>query len=88
MPRTTIRATSSNYVELSYDCPMTGDRITEEFHCPRNGGYVRSGQSQVCENLASRGNTLYVGDESELLPLIRREWRKAQAAARRDRNCW
>ncbi len=85
MPRTTICATRSNYVEMSYDHPLTGDRTTREFHCPRNGGYVREGDKQVCAELSTMGITLRVDDEAQLLPLIRREWRKAQAAERRDR---
>ena len=88
MTRTTILATHSNYVEMSYDHPLTGDRITRTFHCPRNGGYVREGDKQVCAYLSSMGYTLRVDDETELLPLIRREWRKAQAAERRERGRW
>lgn len=88
MTRTTIRATASNYVELSFDHPMTGERVTREFHCPRNGGYVREGDKQVCGELSSMGYTLRVDDETELLPLIRREWRAAQAAERRERARW
>lgn len=85
MPRTTFRKTAANYVEMSSGCPLTGDRVTREFHCPHNGGYVREGGSQVCERLGAMGTTLYASDESDLLPLIRREWRRAQAAERRER---
>lgn len=83
MTRTTIKSTASNYVELAYDAPVTGERVTREFHCPRRGGHVREGERQVCAELSSMGYTLRVSDERELIGLIRREWSKARRAAAR-----
>ncbi len=80
MTRTTIRATASNYVSISYDCPLTGERIEREFSVPRNGEDVREFDKQVCEYLANMGPALCVNDQSDLLPVIRCEWRKAITA--------
>lgn len=74
-------------VELAYDDELTGERITRRFHVRRAAGlaYVRDeGDRQVCSNLSDRGVTLYVHDEADLLPLIRREWRRAQGARRAE----
>lgn len=89
---TKITQTSYNTVTLTYTDEF-GEERTEHFWCPPGGGYVRRetahapgalGQ-QVCERLASRGRTLEVGDPDDLLPLIRREWKAARAAERRER---
>jgi hypothetical protein len=58
--------------------------ITREFHAPREGGYVREGDKQVCEKLARLGSTLYWRPEvhGDLINLIRRERRKMLRAER------
>lgn len=74
-------------VTLSYDCEdWDGEtiRITREFTCPPDGGYVREYRNgdwkQVCDRLSHMGNTLSVSSRANLLDLIRREYR----AMRRD----
>ena len=78
--RTIIKAETYNTVTLIY-MDGWGTVKTEEFWCPPNGGYVHWNDGagpQVCERLATRGNTLSVSDPEKLLPLIRKEWRKIQ----------
>jgi len=88
--RTTIKV-ENNVVALCYDSTsydMAESRVRREFMVPAGGGYVREWDAyrrewvQVCDRLANRGNTLYVRDGgiTNLLAVIRREWR----AARRD----
>ena len=79
---TTIRQTSANTVELSYENDM-GEAITREFHAPTGGGYVREGGAQVCKGLRRTGDTLEVADTANLLSLIRAEWKRAKAAESR-----
>lgn len=70
-----------------------GETIIREFWVPSSGGYVReidakhpgtSGQ-QVCRLLADQGSTLESSREG-LLKLIRREYRRAAAYERRERE--
>lgn len=83
MPRTTIRQTDTHTVTLTYE-DESGETVTREFWVPRNIGrkYVREGERQVCERLSRLGQTLYVFDAAEMLPLIRREWRARIASKR------
>jgi len=67
-------------------------RVSTTYFCPVDGGYVRIADDagrhpQVCEGLASMGNTLYCRDPATLIDLIRRERRKALAADRRQNQC-
>ena len=55
--------------------PMTGEPMVREFSIPMSGGYIREGDSQVCQGLAHRGNTLTADDAHDLLRTIRREWK-------------
>lgn len=80
---TTIRQTSANTVELSYENDM-GEVVTREFHAPTGGGYVREGGAQVCKGLRRTGDTLEVSSSADLLHLIRSEWKRAKAAERRE----
>lgn len=77
--RTTIRKTSDRFVSLTRDDYYTDKRVTIEYFCPPGGGYVREWgyQSQICELLMSRGSTLSVEKEEDLLPLIRSEHAKS-----------
>ncbi len=73
-------------VLLTYTDEYTGERATREFNVQRSGGYVRENGQHVCERLACRGKALHVSDAAELLPLIRSEWRRSQAAERSARK--
>lgn len=88
--KATIKQTGDYTVTLTYDCPILGTRRTREFWIPRNDGtkYVREGNTQVCDGLGDRGNTLSVRDPAELLPLIRSQWKAWQAAERRMVDAW
>jgi hypothetical protein len=58
------------------------DKIVEQTFI-RNVTYVFDGKGrQVCELLSSRGPTLMVANNIDLIDVIRREWKKARA---RDR---
>lgn len=80
-------------VTLSYDSEdFNGEvtRITREFSCPMDGGYViefmaNGNTQQVCDRLAHMGSTLMCSSRDNLLALIRREY-KAKRAAEKCRN--
>lgn len=74
--RTTIKQTAATEVTLNAEHPMTGEEITRVFWVPTNGGYVREGDTQVCEGLSDRGYTLEATDGADLLAVIRAEWAK------------
>lgn len=91
--KTTIKI-ENNIVSLEYDwCDwdMNTVRIRREFMVPAGGGYVREWDElrknwrQVCDRLASRGNTLHTrnGELDNLLAIIRSEWRAARRAEKR-----
>jgi hypothetical protein len=87
MARTQITTDDYGYVTISYDHYYTGDRVTRTFFCPPDGGYVREscdGYPQVCERLASMGNTLLAGSRETLPKLIRREYQAMRAAEKRE----
>ena len=81
--RTIIKSETRNQVSLTY-MDGWGTVKREDFCCPTNGGHVFHGEDctapQVCERLAPKGITLHVSDPEDLLPLIRREWRKIQSS--------
>lgn len=88
--KASIKLDSVGNVLVSYDDAYTGERITREFFCPADGGYVRESDEkrlypQVCDKLASRGATLRSPSRAALVDIIRREWRAAQRAEARDR---
>jgi len=66
--------------------------ITTSYMAPFDGGYVRicdnRNYPQVCEKLASTGNTLHCGDRESLVEVIRREYRRAKDATRRENARW
>ena len=70
----------NNYVTLSYDDPFTDERRERTFMVPWAGGYVREGDRQVCLGLSHMGPTLRCGGPDDLLPLIRREYRRMMRA--------
>ncbi len=88
MTRTIIRKISARVVSLQAENPQTGEVETREFWVPVGGGAVREGEKQVCDGLALRGATLQAGGPDDLLPLIRREWRRARAAEKRAAARW
>lgn len=86
MTRTTIRQDREEVVLIASD--NMGERIERRFWAPRSGGYVREVTNarpgalgaQVCSGLSSRGGTLSVAAQADLLALIRREWARARRA--------
>jgi hypothetical protein len=70
----------SGAVSVSYT-DVLGVRVTREFICPIDGGYVRevgtgfgNGYTQVCRKLSTRGDTL-MSTRASLLADIRREYK-------------
>ncbi len=57
-----------------------------EYAAPAAGGYVRlmRSQQQVCRGLSMRGATLEWDGQGALVDLLRREWKRARAADRRE----
>jgi hypothetical protein len=86
--KTTFEELATNRCVVSYTDPCDGCRITREFFAPSEGGYVRENDGQqypqVCEELASMGNTLKWRPGHPLMDLIRREYRRMRAGERRD----
>ncbi len=64
-------------------------RVTRNFWCPSNGGYIYERDTktwqnrQVCDGLESLGNTLWIKNPGDLIEVIRREWRKSKRAEER-----
>ena len=75
---------SMGRVTLSYDAE--GERVTREFTCPVDGGYVREGGDlkQVCDGLDSRGSTLRSDSIYTLADVIRREYRSMRSSEKRE----
>lgn len=79
-----------NTVTLAYDAvdyEGNDSRVTRHFSCSSDGGYIyeycgRGGRRQVCEKLASRGNTLAAWNPKNLLYIIRREYRAMRRVER------
>lgn len=88
--KASIKVLSNGNVELSYDSPLTGERETEVYTCPKNGGYVRTKMgSQICDGLSNRGNTLTCSSNGEeLAKLIRKEYRKFREGYVAMRENW
>ena len=78
-------------VELSYHDPYTDADRTRTFWVPSQGGYVRQTTwkrpgtlgLQVCERLDTGGATLTATPDN-LAAVIRREYRRMRAQARRE----
>lgn len=89
MTKTTISKTGMSEVTLTAVDPYTDEKIEWCFWIPISGGYIREGSmhsandKQVCVGLSSRGNTLRASDGDELLRVIRREWRRYRADAKK-----
>lgn len=70
--------------------PATDEPIHREFYT--SGRYVREAidgareDSQVCEMLAHRGQTLQACDTKELLGVVRTEWVRYREAVNRDQR--
>lgn len=88
--RTRIRSLSHQSASIQYhDC---GENVFRVFYAAPEGGYVfftdRLGNpSQICERLYLTGKTLrWYPSDGPLVDLIRREYRRREAALRRDTN--
>ena len=72
-----ITTDAQGYVTLSFDHALSGERVTETFSCPLDGGYVRDSKGrQVCDALATTGSTLRCSGRDNLINVIRREYRR------------
>ncbi len=90
MTRMKMTDHSPNCCTIEYTDVEYGVRLTRSFIAPRDGGYVREiinpmkDDPQVCEKLAHAGVTLiWRPSMGYLSDLIRKEYRKEQAGARR-----
>jgi len=80
-----ITADAQGYVTLSFDHPLTNERLTETFGCPLDGGYVRDSKGrQVCDALATTGSTLRCSGRDNLIHVIRREYRQMRREYARE----
>lgn len=88
--RAKFAADQTYRVTLEYD----GDdyfgepkRVSRTFSCPMNGGYVLEFDGrdwkQVCDRLSSTGSTLHCSSRSNLLAMIRREYKAMRRADKR-----
>ena len=77
--KTKITQIGFNRCTVEMDNAIFGEREVTEFYAPHAGGYVRRNnnqQSQVCDGLASTGETLVWNAKTPLIELIRREYKK------------
>ena len=91
--KATIESLGETRVFISYDVEDYSTesgtkRITREFSRPTFGGYViewlrNSETTQVCDKLCHRGPTLYCGENTPLVNVIRREYRKMRREEKR-----
>ncbi len=97
--KTTITAKSESHVIISYDdedhsTESGTKRVTREFTRPaRGGGYVierlrNSETTQVCDKLCHRGSTLYCGENTPLVNIIRREYQAMRREEKRIANIY
>ncbi len=89
MTKATITAQDDRHVYLRFESSDTGDMIEMEIWAPIPGAsgwsYVRyNGDKQLCNGLASMGETLSYKDGTRLIDLVRREYKAMRAAERRD----
>lgn len=86
--KTIIQATAENRVYLKYECGITGDIHEMNIYASVNGGYVKYGDDgkQLCDKLASTGNTLMWSGKKPLIDLIRREYYAMRRVERRELN--
>ena len=78
--KTKFETDGTGRVTIHYD-DFCGRRITREFTCSPDGGYVQElqydgGTTQPCEGLAPTGATLIANSRETLIDIIRREYRK------------
>lgn len=82
--RARIAETPTGTVSLSYTDDLGNRHISEFFASGRYVYEIEADQNrQVCDRLSRFGCTLMCNDKSDLLGLIRREWRALQRAERR-----
>lgn len=67
-----------NHASVTYTDAFEGHEVRLHCHASTDGGYVRlSDHSQVCEGLASTGNTLiWHPSQGPLVELLRREYKR------------
>ena len=58
------------------------------YYCPSDGGYIRMypDNRQVCDRLQIMGSTLTSPSRDALAEVIRKEYKRAYASARRELN--
>ena len=89
---TRIEAESDNMVTLTGSPLFTdpdGQPVTLEYYRSGRAVWLRVGNEpdkQVCDYLSMRGPTLMTDPAEPLVQLIRREHKRAMAAARRDQK--
>ncbi len=86
-----LTTNASGTVTLSYDgegWDYEPVRVSREFRCPTDGGYVREWTGtrwvQVCDRLVHMGSTLSCRSREALPDLIRREYRAMRREERRE----
>ena len=96
--KTTITAKSESHVIISYDVEDYSTesgtkRVTRKFTRPARGGYViewlrNSETTQVCDKLSHRGSTLYCGENTPLVNIIRCEYQAMRREEKRFANSY
>lgn len=74
-----------NHATVTYTDTFEEREVRLECYAPSAGGYVRAADhSQVCEGLASMGNTLtWHPSQGPLVELLRREYKRMRRNERR-----
>lgn len=72
--KTIITAVSAHEVNIAFENTF-GEIVEMNIYAPAEGGYVRSGNKQLCGALNTTGSTLIWGGKAPLIDLVRREYR-------------
>jgi len=77
-------------VNIGGSVTLTHAGYETTYYCPPDGGYIRTDPDnrQVCNRLQIMGPTLISPSRDALADVIRREYRRAYAAARRELNSY
>ena len=89
MAKTTIKEHDDRHVTITFTDLLSDEQITMDIWAPipSEGGYsyVRyNGDKQLCAGLSSRGETLSYKSGTQLVDLVRREYKAMRAADKRE----
>ena len=82
--KTVITEVNSHEVNIKFENNF-GEIVEMNIWAPASGGYVRSGEKQICKKLSATGSTLQWDDTAHLIDLVRREYRAMRRAEKSEK---